>query len=107
LDEGDAERALRMAVGLNRFWIFSVPPPAVRLAWLEAALGLPWSPSSVVGVRARARAYLISSLLKCRADPVAAQGSLQYGLRLFEEIGDESGAAMSIRLHGAVPGHRV
>ena len=79
LDEGDAEGALRMAVGLDRFWIFSVPPPAVRLAWLEAALDLPWSPSSVVGVRARARAYLISGLLKCRADPVAAQGLLQQG----------------------------
>jgi predicted ATPase len=102
LDEGDAERALRMAVGLNRFWPFSVPQPAVRRAWLEAALGLPWLPSSVIGIRARARAYQISGLLKCRADPVAAQGSLQHGLRLFEEIGDEAGAAMCIRLHGAV-----
>jgi predicted ATPase len=46
LDEGDAEGALRMAVGLDRFWIFSVPPPAVRLAWHEAALGLPWSPQA-------------------------------------------------------------
>ena len=27
LDQGDAEGALRMAVGLDRFWIFSVPPP--------------------------------------------------------------------------------
>ena len=77
LDEGDAEGALRMAVGLDRFWIFSVPPPAVRLAWLEAALDLPWSPSSVVGIRARAKAYHLAGLLKTRADPVAAQGLLR------------------------------
>ena len=64
LDQGDAEGALRMAVGLDRFWIFSFPPHALRLAWLEAALGLPWSPSSVIGVRARAKAYLLSGLRK-------------------------------------------
>ena len=93
LDEGDAEGALRMAVGLDRFWIFSVPPPAVRLAWLEAALDLPWSPSSVVGIRARAKAYHLAGLLKSRADPVAAQGLLEQGLMLFEKIGDQAGAA--------------
>ncbi|MCE3274719.1 MAG: hypothetical protein K0R13_574, partial [Propionibacteriaceae bacterium] len=57
LDQGDAEGVLRLAVGLDRFWPFSVSPPAVRLAWLEAALNLPWSPSSVISIRARARAY--------------------------------------------------
>jgi hypothetical protein len=45
LDQGDAEGALRMAVGLDRFWPFSVVPPALRLARLDAALDLPWSPS--------------------------------------------------------------
>jgi predicted ATPase/DNA-binding CsgD family transcriptional regulator len=101
LDEGDAEGALRMAVGLDRFWIFSVPPPAVRLAWLEAALGLPWSPSSVIGIRARARAYWISGVLKTRADPVAAQHLLEQGLVLFEEIGDQAGVANCVLNHGA------
>jgi predicted ATPase/DNA-binding CsgD family transcriptional regulator len=100
LDQGDAEGALRMAVGLDRFWIFSVPPPAVRLAWLEAALVLPWSPSSVVGMRARAKAYQLAGLLKTRADPVAAQGLLEQGLVLFEEIGDQVGAAACVRNHG-------
>ena len=100
LDQGDAEGALRMAVGLDRFWIFSVPPPDVRLAWLEAALGLPWSPSSVVGIRARAKAYQLAGLLKTRADPVAAQGLLQQGLVLFEKIGDQVGAAACVRNHG-------
>jgi predicted ATPase/DNA-binding CsgD family transcriptional regulator len=101
LEEGDAEAALRMAVGLDRFWIFSVPPPAVCLAWLEAALDLPWSPSGVIGIRARALAYRTAGILKVRADPVAAQGLQQQALRLFEDIGDQSGAADAIRTHGA------
>jgi predicted ATPase/DNA-binding CsgD family transcriptional regulator len=101
LDQGDAEGALRLAVGLDRFWPFSVPPPALRLARLEAALDLPWSPSSVISIRARARAYWISGVLKCRADPVAAQGLLRQGLILFQEIGDQAGAATCMMTHGA------
>jgi predicted ATPase/DNA-binding CsgD family transcriptional regulator len=101
LEEGDAEGALRMAVGLDRFWIFSVPPPAVILTWLEAALDLQWSPSGIIGIRARALAYRTAGLLKCRADPVAAQGLEQHALRLFEDIGDQAGAADAIRTHGA------
>jgi hypothetical protein len=102
LDQADAEGALRMAVGLDRFWIFSVRPPTIRRAWLEAALDLPWSPSSVIGIRARAKPYLLSGLEKPRAgDPVAAQRLFQQGLRLFEQIGDQAGAAMCIWNHGA------
>jgi predicted ATPase/DNA-binding CsgD family transcriptional regulator len=102
LDQGDAEGALRMAVGLDRFWIFSVPPPAVRLAWMEAALELPSSPSSVTGIRARAMTYRVVGLLKCRADPVAAQGLVQQALMLFEEVGDAAGAADCFRTQGVV-----
>ena len=101
LDQGDAEKALRMAVGLNRFWIFSVPQPAVRLACLEAALNLPWSPSSVTSIRARARAYWTAGILKCRADPVAAQGLLRQGVILFQKITDRAGVANCLRTHGA------
>jgi predicted ATPase/DNA-binding CsgD family transcriptional regulator len=101
LDEGDAEGALRMAVCLDRFWPFSVVPPALRLTRLEAALDLPWSPSSVISIRARARAYWGSGVLKCRADPVAAQGLLKAGLLLFQEIGDRAGAARCLLTHGA------
>jgi hypothetical protein len=42
-----------------------------------------------------------AGLLKTRAGPVAAQGLLQHGLMLFENIGDETGVAMCIRNHGA------
>jgi hypothetical protein len=43
LDKGDAEGAMRMAVGLDAFWIFSSPSAAIRMARLRAALDLPWS----------------------------------------------------------------
>ena len=69
LDQGDAEGALRMAVGLDRFWPFSVVPPALRLARLEAALDLPWSPSSVISIRARARAYWGSRRIEVSSRP--------------------------------------
>ncbi|HJQ85933.1 MAG TPA: LuxR C-terminal-related transcriptional regulator [Propionibacteriaceae bacterium] len=101
LNQGDADGALRMAAGLDRFWMFSVPPPAVRLAWLEAALGLPWSPSSVISIRAPARAYWTAGILKCHADPVAAQGLLRQGVILFQKIGDRAGVANCLRTHGA------
>jgi predicted ATPase/DNA-binding CsgD family transcriptional regulator len=101
LDQRDAEKALRMAAGLERFWIFSVTSPAVRLARLEAALALPWSPSDVINIRARARAYWNAGVLKCRADPAAAQDLQQQGILLYEEIGDEAGVANCILNHGA------
>jgi non-specific serine/threonine protein kinase len=101
LDQRDAEKALRMAVGLDRFWPFSTPPPAVRLGFLEAALSLPWSPSSLVAIRARGNAYHLAGLLKTRADPVAAQGLLQQGIPLFQEVGDEAGVASCILTRGA------
>jgi non-specific serine/threonine protein kinase len=101
LDQGDAEGALRLAVGLGRFWPFSVSPAAVRLERLEAALALPWSPSGVISIRARARAYWESGVLRCRADPAGAQALQQLGLVLFQEIGDEAGVANCILNHGA------
>ena len=101
LDQGDAEGALRLAVGLGRFWPFSVSPAPVRLGRLKAALALPWSPSGVTGIRARARAYWESGVLQCRADPAAAQDLQQQGLVLYQEIGDEAGVARCILNHGA------
>lgn len=101
LDQGDAEGALRLAVGLGRFWPFSVSPAPVRLGRLKAALALPWSPSGVTGIRARARAYWESGVLQCRADPAAAQDLQQQGLLLYQEIGDEAGVANCILNHGA------
>jgi predicted ATPase/DNA-binding CsgD family transcriptional regulator len=101
LDQGDAEGALRLAVGLGRFWPFSVASPGLRLAQLQAALALPWSPSSVISIRARARAYWECGVLQCRADPAAAQDLQQQGIGLFQEIGDEAGVARCILNHGA------
>jgi predicted ATPase/DNA-binding CsgD family transcriptional regulator len=101
LDEGDAEGAVRMAVGIDRFWLFAVTPPALSRARLAAALDLPWSPSSHFGIRARARAYYDAGLLKTRVDPAGAVGLLEQGRKLFERIGDEAGAAMCAQHVGA------
>ena len=58
LDQGDAEGALRMAVGLDRFWIFSVPlsvrPPGVagsRARSPVVAVECHWHPREGTGVR--------------------------------------------------------
>jgi predicted ATPase/DNA-binding CsgD family transcriptional regulator len=102
MDAGDAERALRLALGIGRFWLLpAAPAPLVRLAWLEAALALPWSPSNSVGIRTRARACHSAALLKTRVDPVAAQDFARRGLVLFEEVGDAAGAAYCLRQLGA------
>jgi predicted ATPase/DNA-binding CsgD family transcriptional regulator len=101
LDQRDAEGALRLVVGIERFWHFSVPPAAVLLAWLEAALELPWSPSNLVSIRARAKAYLFAGIVKTPADPAAAQRLLEQGQVLFEQIGDQAGVANCLQCHGA------
>jgi DNA-binding CsgD family transcriptional regulator len=67
---------------------------------LEAALALPWSPSSVIGIRARAKAYHLLGQLKLPTDPDLAKGLMLRGRVLFQEIGDEAGVAACIRDHG-------
>jgi ATP/maltotriose-dependent transcriptional regulator MalT len=101
LDRGDAEKALRMAVGLDAFWIFSSPSATVRQARLEAALDLPEEPSSVAGVRARAQAYHLVGLREGRSDRAHAQRLLRAGEALFRQVGDQAGVAACIRDHGA------
>jgi hypothetical protein len=102
MDAGDAERALGMALSIGKFWLLpAAPAPTVRLAWLEAAVALPWSPSNSVGIRTRGRAYLSAGLLKTRADPVGALRLLEQGRILFERIGDKAGVSNCVRHRGA------
>lgn len=97
----DAERALRMAVGLDRFWIFSYPSAALRLRRLTAALALPDPPTSVAGVRARAQALHIAGLRVWSVDPSRALPLYADAQRLFEQIGDAAGVAACIRDRGS------
>ena len=89
-----------MAVGLDVFWILSLPSATVRRARLEAALALPWTPSSVIAIRARAKAYHLLGMLKLPTDSDVAKGLMLKGRVLFQEIGDEAGVAARIRDHG-------
>ena len=101
LERGDAEKALRMAVGLDAFWIFSSPSATVRQARLEAALDLPEELSTVAGVRARAQAFHIVGIREGRHDRAHAQRLLKAGEALFQQVGDQAGVAACIRDHGA------
>jgi len=105
LERGDADKALRMAVGLDAFWIFSSPSSNVRQARLEAALALPWEPSSVAAVRARAKAYHHVGLREGRIDRLRAQRLHRAGQALFQQVGDQAGAASCIRDHGVASLH--
>ena len=105
LARGDAEKALRMAVGLDAFWIFSAPSANLRRARLEAAPALPGEPSSVLGVRARAKAYHLVGIRKGRIDRAHAQRLLRAGQALFQRVGDQAGVAACIRDHGVASLH--
>ena len=105
LERGDAEKALRMAVRLDAFWIFSSPSATVRQARLEAALDLPGEPSSVPGVRARARAYHLLGMRVGRIDRARGQRLLRSGQALFRQVGDKAGVAACIRDHGVASLH--
>ena len=86
--------------GSTVFWILSLPSATVRRARLEAALSLPWTPSSVIGIRARAKAYHLLGMLKLPTDSDVAKGLMLKRRVLFQEIGDEAGVAACIRDHG-------
>jgi non-specific serine/threonine protein kinase len=105
LKRGDAEKAVRMAVALDAFWIFSSPSSTVRQARLESALDLPWEASSVAGVRARAKAYHHVGLREGRIDRARAQRLHRAGQALFQQVGDQAGVAACIRDHGVASLH--
>jgi non-specific serine/threonine protein kinase len=100
IERGDAEGALRMAAGLDAFWIFSSPSIIVRQARLDAALALPWEPTSGTSVRARAKAYQISALHERGDDPAGAMELMREAQALFQQVGDRAGVAACIRGHG-------
>lgn len=99
--EGDAELALRLAVGLDAFWVFSSPSARLREARLVSALELPWQPASVTAIRARAQAQHVLGVKMINGDPAAAEIMLKQAVDLFESIHDHGGAAASLRDHGS------
>lgn len=102
IEQGDAEGSLQMAVGLDRFWIFSSPSGAVRERRLDAALALPWEPTGVTGIRARAMAYHVYGLRIRIVDAGRALKMWDEAFLLYRQIGDEAGAAACFRERGAV-----
>jgi predicted ATPase/DNA-binding winged helix-turn-helix (wHTH) protein len=88
----DVDWALRLCVALFRFWDMREHLTEGR-ARLEAVLRLAAADRS--NERARVLHFL-GALATAQADYLAAEGFLQQGLSLYEELGDESGIAASL-----------
>ena len=102
LGREDAESAQRLAVGLDYYWLFCVHSAEHRVARLEAALALPFSPGSVGAAHARAKALLTLGRLEYVTDPARSRSHLGEGARLFREVGDAAGEAVCIQCRGVV-----
>ena len=93
LEEGDAERALRLASALLRFWWFRGHLAEGR-AWLEALLDLPGTPFRD---EARAKAlHALGAMILRHADDAAGdwdagRSRLEEGLAIYRRLGDEPG----------------
>ncbi len=101
---GDAERGLRLAAALLRFWWFRGHIAEGR-ARLEVLLDIPGKPVED-GVRARAL-YTLGVLTYRHADDAAgdwdtARSRLEEGLEIFRGLGDEAGTAATLQELGRV-----
>lgn len=100
LDRGDAERAQRLAVGLDQFWISCSLSSEHRLGRLLAALDLPGSLETLPAILARARALYAVGTRLFAADPTHCQIVNGEALTLFERAGDLAGVAACLRQEG-------
>jgi predicted ATPase/DNA-binding SARP family transcriptional activator/DNA-binding CsgD family transcriptional regulator len=103
-EEGEAERGLRLAAALTRFWWFRGNLTEGR-AWLEGMLGFPATP-----VRDEVRAKALRSLgalSYMHAEHAAgawdvARRHLQESLKIYRRLGDEQGAAAVLQNLGRI-----
>jgi predicted ATPase/DNA-binding CsgD family transcriptional regulator len=102
IERGDADRALRIAAAFNAFYLYSLPSASVKRDRLARALALPWTPSNVVGIRARAKALHVWGHQQFTVDPTRAKEAFRESQELFRRIGDQSGVAASLRGYGFV-----
>jgi predicted ATPase/DNA-binding CsgD family transcriptional regulator len=100
LECGDAERAQRLAVGLDQFWISCSLSYEHRLAQLQAALDLPGPLVTGTEIRARAQALRTVGLRLLPTDPTSSHAYFREARPLFEQVGDAAGVAACIREHG-------
>jgi predicted ATPase/DNA-binding winged helix-turn-helix (wHTH) protein len=92
----EVDWALRLCVGLFRFWDMREHLAEGR-ARLEAVLGL----AGTGHARERARVFLfIGGLASAQADYAAAEHFLRQSLSLYEERGDDAGIAASLNALG-------
>jgi predicted ATPase/DNA-binding CsgD family transcriptional regulator len=97
LDQGDAERALRIVDAMFAFWLYSSTSFATRRDRLLRALALPWNPSGPAAIRTRAKALNQRAFHVAPDDPTAATALFTEGLALMQQAGDQAGVAASLR----------
>jgi predicted ATPase/DNA-binding CsgD family transcriptional regulator len=100
LNQGDAESAQRLAVGLDHYWLFCIHSAQHRAARLEAALTLPQSSKADGSARARAQALLTLGRLQCATDSARSRSRFNEARRLFEQVGDAAGVASCLLERG-------
>jgi predicted ATPase/DNA-binding winged helix-turn-helix (wHTH) protein len=92
----DLDWGLRLCLALFRFWDMREHLTEGR-TWLETALRL----SGAACSRERAKAaHFLGALATAQADYPAAEHFLQQSLSLYEELGDDSGIAVSLNALG-------
>lgn len=97
---GDAERAQRLAVGLDQFWISCSLSYDHRLGRLKAALELPGPLVTTTQIRARAQALHAVGLRLFSTGPASSHAYFREARLLFEQVGDAAGIAACLRGHG-------
>ena len=100
MDCGDAERAQRMAVGLDQSWVSCSLSYERLLSQLQAALDLPGPLATTTQIRARAQALRAVGLRLFSTEPASSPANFRAARRLFEQIGDAAGVAACLREHG-------
>jgi tetratricopeptide (TPR) repeat protein len=93
----DVELALRLLVALENFWVTHDPSEGAR--WFETALGR----ADDVDIRLKASAFRdYGGTVDMAGDTDKAATLYETSRRLFEQVGDESGAATGIFRLGVV-----
>ena len=101
---GEAERGLRLAAALWRFWeVLGHLKEGCR--WLEELLARAGPERTPASVRAKALQG-VGRLLWCQGEYDRAATLLQESLALFRELGDRQGIADSLNNLGLVAWHR-
>ena len=93
LDRGDSNRALLLVGALYAFWAFARSSEDAKRDRLERALALPWQPSDVASILARARALVDVGYCWTSLDSARARRRFDEALGWYGQLGHRTGIA--------------